>query len=47
MRRVIRNIRDELIHLTKHQIGWAHSYFFLFGWRDKDERDENYYLIIF
>jgi hypothetical protein len=26
--------------------GCGHPYF-LFGWRDEDEREENYYLIIF
>jgi hypothetical protein len=29
--------------------GWMDEFIpvFLFGWRDKDERDENYYLIAF
>jgi hypothetical protein len=39
-------VRDELIHLTKYQMRWAHPCFFVWL-EDKNERDEDYYLIVF
>jgi hypothetical protein len=43
---VISNVRNEFISFNIWLDGRDYPYF-LFVWRDKDERDENYYLIIF
>jgi hypothetical protein len=43
---VILNIRDEFISFDIWLDEWGHPCF-LFGWRGKDERDDNYYLIVF